>query len=1066
MRTTRLLACLVALPVAASMAGAQTPIGRVTGTVTQSPSGAPLANATVVITGTQLGARTGPDGRYTISGIAPGRHGVRASLIGFGPVVDSVTVAPNVASPVNFELRVVAVSLEQVVVVGYGTQKRSDLTGAVSSVTPNTEREPITSLEQTLQGTAPGVQVTTASSAPGGGISMRIRGGSSISGNGEPLYVIDGFPVENDPGNSSPTSGGRDAAAVAPANPLSTLNPNDIASIEILKDASSTSIYGARGANGVVIITTKRGSAGKPQVTLDTYTGTQSIARRYDLLNAQQFAEFANTWAQAQTTPTTPFSASDIAGFGAGTDWQDAIFRRAPMNNLQLGVTGGTTGDNATRYALSGGVLQQRGIVVGSDFRRLSVRGNLDQTVGSHLRFGSNLLVSRVNSSSVATDGSFNSGAGAVGAALQYLPILPTRRADGTYTLSSIDFPTPLSALGLTQASIPNPLATALDVQDKLGDTRVLANVNGDVTLLKGLSFRTNVGADLGDRTRDTYFPRTTLQGQGVNGRAIRGDLKSTSWLNEYTLNFTRSLGSAQTVQAVAGYTRQVQGSSRTSADNSNFVSDITGFESIGSGSQTGGPSVGSSRTKWTLASYLARVNYTLLDRYLFTVTGREDGSSRFGADHRWGFFPSAAVGWKLSEEPFMRRFSRLDQLKLRFSYGLAGNPSIQPYQSVTRLTSAQYSFGGSVFPAYYPSSIGNDKLTWESTRQADAGVDVSLFGSRVDLTADYYNKRTDDLLLQIDVPSEVGFSSAYVNAGSIRNRGVELGLTLRPFTGTEKSNEFGWTTTFNLARNRNKVLDLGPDVFRQFASTTNSDLRSSGSMVQVGQPIGVFYGYRTAGIFRDSATLLAWQKNTKRSDGSVPGLGNTILVDVTGDGIIDANDRTIIGDPNPSFTGGWQNTFNYKGFQLSGLLDASRGNDVLNLNLYRLEGASPSGNILRERYLDAWSFANPNGQYSKIGAGTGTVGSDFTDELVEDGAYVRLRTVTVSRALPTHWLGRSGFDNARFYVTGQNLHTWTKYSGFNPDVSSLGVGNLNRGIDVGAYPLARTWIFGVNLAY
>ena len=905
------------------------------------------------------------------------------------------------------------------------------------------------------------MQVTQASSAPGGGLSIRIRGGSSISGNNEPLYVIDGFPVENDPNNSSPSNGGRDASTTVPQNPLASINPADIASIEILKDASATSIYGARGANGVVIITTKRGSAGKPVVALDAYTGQQAVAKRYDLLNAHQFALFANAWGAAQTTPVTPFANPDT--IGVGTNWQDQIFRTAPIQNLQLSVTGGTSGDNATRYAISGGTFQQQGVVQGSNFRRLSLRGNVDQVVGPKLHFGSNVLVSRVNTAQVPTDGSYNAGAGAVLSALQYIPTMPVRRADGTYSLASVDYPTYLSSLGLNGGTIPNPVATAVEVNDQLADTRVLGNVFGEYTIIPRLVFRTSVGTDLSNRTRDTYYPSTTLQGLGLNGQAIRGTLQQTSFLNENTLNYSRTFGS-QTLQALAGYTRQSLVVNRQQAQNSGFVSDINDYNNIGAGTQTGGPTVASGQTRWTLVSYLGRLNYTAADRYLFTVTGREDGSSRFGADHRYGFFPSAAFGWRLSEEPFLRPlFTGFEQVKLRTSYGVAGNPSISPYQSIPQLTAQQYSFNGVIAPGYYPAVLGNPNLQWESTKQADVGLDFTTRGGRLDVTADYYSKNTSNLLLAVNLPTETGYATALQNAGRIKNAGLELSATLNVIRGDRARGDFTYSTTVNYSRNRNKVLDLG-GAYRIFANSVNSDIKASGTMVQVGQPIGVFYGYQTNGIFRDSASLAAWQAVTKLSSGST-GLGQSRLVDVNGDGVIDANDRTIIGDPNPKFTGGWQNTLGWKGFELTSLFDASYGGKILNLNLYKTDGATPANNVTVARFEDAWSPTNPNGKYQKIGASIGTYGSDFTSDLVEDGSFFRLRTVTLSRDVPRQWLRGFG-STARLYVTGQNLFTITHYSGFNPDVSSLGVGNLNRGIDVGAYPLARSFIVGFNLSY
>lgn len=1061
MRWTRVLALLVPIClVAPTMAPlrAQSGTGRITGVVTEAESGQPIADVNVSLTGTTIGSRTAADGRYTILNVAAGKYVIRFSRLGFGIRSDSVTVSAGQSSTQNASLRRVAATLDQVVVVGYGSQRRSDLTGSVASVTPKVEQTPITSLEQTLQGAAPGVIVSTASSAPGGGISIRIRGGSSVTGNNEPLYIIDGFPVENDPKNSSPTDGGRDATVTVPANPLATINANDIASIEILKDASATSIYGARGANGVIIITTKRGDPGAPKLSLDTYAGTQSTAKRYDILDGKEFAQFANAWGQAQTTPTTPFANVDSV---SNTNWQDLIFRSAPMTSMQLGLTGGTAGDNATRYAVSGGVLQQTGIVAGSDFKRISLRGNLNQSVGKKIQLGSNLLVSRVSSAMVPTDGSFNAGAGAVGAAIQYLPIMNVRRADGNYSLVSTDCPVVLTAVGISCGNIPNPVASAFDVQDKLGDTRVLAGATGDYTIGGGFGFHTNIGADLSNRTRDTYYPRTTLQGAGLNGRALRGTQTSTGWLNEYTLNYEKTVGSAQHIQAVAGYTRQQQTIVREQLNNSNFVSDVTGFESIGSGNQAGGPTLSSGTTKTALASYLGRINYTLFDKYLLTVTSRRDGSSRFGSDHRWGTFPSAAIGWRVSEEPFMQRFTAIDQLKLRASYGVTGNPSISAYQSLTHLNSAQYVFGTAIGAAYYPSTLGNANLSWESTKQSDFGADLSMYHDRLNFSADYYNKRTDDLLLAVDLPTEAGFNTAYQNAGSIENKGIELGLTLQVLRG-DNANSFNWTTTINYTRNRNKVLSLG-GVDHLFATSVNSDIKASGSLVQVGQPIGVFFGYLTDGIFRDTVQLNAWKAVTKAA--STPGLGSSVFVDVNKDGVIDANDRTIIGNPTPNFSMGWQNNISFKGFQVTALFDGTYGGQILNLNLYRLEGASPSGNVLRSRYEDAWSTTNPNGQYAKIGAGIGFLGSDFTNDLVEDGSFTRLRTLTVAREIPSNWL-HGMVSGARIYVTGQNIYTWTKYSGFNPDVSSLGIGNTNRGIDIGSYPLARTFIFGANLSY
>jgi TonB-linked SusC/RagA family outer membrane protein len=1057
MRAAKHLATGTLLVVAASAAAAQTGSARITGTVTDRTAGAPVPNVTVTVVGTEFGARTGPDGKFTIAAAPAGAQRIRAARIGYAPTDQLVTLSAGQTAMVNFAMSTASVTLDQMVVVGYGAQRRSDLTGSVASVTPNVSQTPVLSLEQTLQGSAPGVMVTQASSAPGGALSIRVRGGASVTGNNEPLYVIDGFPIENDPDNQSPSDGARDATTTVPSNPMAALNPNDIESIEILKDASATSIYGARGANGVIIITTKHGTTTRPKFTLDSYTGTQSVAHRYNLLNGKQFAEFANAWSAGNGTGVIFPDPSSVTN----TDWQSLIFRDAPVRNVQVGVTGAAGNANATRYALSGGVYQQDGVVVNSGFKRTSMRGNLDQGVGENFRLSSNLTLSRALSQSIPTDGSLNAGAGAVGAAIDYYPVLPVRQANGVYTLMSLNSPS--SVLG-AQSNLGNPVSMANDVTDRLTDTRVLANASGEYDILSGLKFRVNVGTDLSNRGRDTYYPRTTLLGAGVNGQAVRGKTQTTNFLNENTLSYNHSFGTTHAVDAVVGYSRQQSDLENSTIKNSNFVTDADVFEAIGAGTQIGGPNVTSGHTRWTLASYLGRLNYTLANRYLFTVSARRDGSSRFGADHQWGVFPAVGFGWRVTDEPFMARFPEIELLKFRFTTGTAGNPSIRPYQSMAHLLPQQYTFGGTVVPGYYPASVANPNLGWESTKQVDYGVDLGLWSGRVSLTADAYQKKTNDLLLAVNPPFESGFASALQNIGAVSNKGVELGVTLTVLD--ERKSRVGWTTTFNYSRNKNKVLDLGNGVQQIFANSVNSDLKLLGSLIQVGQPLGVFYGFKTDGLLRDSATAAAYTTAVKPLSGTKWNAGDAKLVDVNGDGAITTSDRTIIGDPNPKFTGGWMNTLSFKNVRVSTMMDFVRGNQILNLNNIRLEQGSPATNIVADRYLDAWSTTNPNGKYPRLNFTPGTIGSDITSDLLEDGSFVRLRNVTVDYPLPDKLTSRVGVAMTRVYVTVSNWKTWTDYSGFNPDVSSLGLGNTNRGIDVGAYPLAKSITFGVNVSY
>jgi TonB-dependent starch-binding outer membrane protein SusC len=1045
--------------------------GRISGTVTDSASGQPVLSATVTIVGTQLAAVTNTEGRYTLANVPAGSAQVRVQRLGYAPRTQTVIVTAGQTTPASFTLAVQAQQLTAVVATGYGSQNLRDVTGSVSAVTTEAlERSPIVSVDQILQGTSPGVQVTTASSEPGGALSVRIRGTSSLSGNTEPLYVIDGFPIENDIEAASTGTGGR--TRTTPANPLVTLNPNDIESISILKDASSTAIYGARGANGVVIITTKQGRGTRPQFTIDTYAGQNQIAKRYDMLDAAGYMTYANLYGQNSSTPYTPFPTAvrdSILASGTNTDWQDEIFRTGGVRNLQLSVRGATTAASVTRYAISGGAFSQDGVVEGSGLRRLSGRISLNQALGNRVEFGGNLSVSQARSKAVPTGGTFNSSAGTISAALQYVPILPVRRADGTYSYINTDL-NKFSTL-LDAPTTPNPVSLALDVRDSLSDTRLLSNVFGQVELLEGLDARVSFGADYADRWRFTYYPRTTLRGFQANGEARRSSSTTGSWLNENTLTYQRRFGTAHSLNVVGGYTRQKTDLDGENIENTNFVSDITGYFDIGSGAQEGGASVGSRHTSQTLESWLGRANYSLLDRYLFTVTYRADGSSRFAANHKWGSFPSAAFAWRLSSEPwFVDRFKAIDDAKLRVSWGEVGNPSIPPYGSLAALNDQGYSFGGTQAPGYYPSTVANPDLTWETTRQMNYGADVT-FLDRFTLTADYYDKQTRDLLLRFRLPLETGFTSVLVNRGRVDNNGFELGLDAQLFEAKKKG-DLGWRANFNFSRNRNKVVDLGGVDLIEGDPIAGGDYSSGGTRIEVGKPLGYFYGFVSGGVLRDTAASnkIKWTNIS----GSAYRPGDMLIMDIAGrdsagiqlpDGRITSADQTMIGDPTPDFNYGLTNTFSFRGFELTGLLQGQHGGKILNVNRARIE-ASPRVNVTRERLENSWTPENPDAVFPRVNENPNIVSNFFTSSLLEDASYLRLRSVTLSWLVPSRLAQRGNLQSARVYVTGTNLFTRTNYSGFDPDVSSQSVSVLNRGIDIGAYPLSRGFIAGINFNY
>jgi TonB-dependent starch-binding outer membrane protein SusC len=1082
-RTSALLFALLTLPMALHAQGST---ATVAGVVTASDTKAPLPGVNVFVVGTSRSAISGADGRYVITGVAPGSRVVRAVSIGQASQERTVNANAGQTTVVNFELVAEAVALREVVAIGYGTTTRRETTGAVSSVTTEAlERAPIQSVDQMLAGTAPGVQVTTGSAEPGGALSVRIRGTSSITGNSEPLYVIDGFPIENDIQGSSVGNGGRDRTT--PPNPLVTLNPSDIESISVLKDASATAIYGARGANGVIIITTKQGRGTKPTFNVDYFTGTQAVAKRYDLLNAQEFMDYANAFGANSGTPFTPFPDSvynAIVASGVNTDWQDLIFRDAGVQNLQLSVRGAAGTGNTTRYALSGGFYDQDGVVVGSGFRRFSGRLNLNQSLGQRFELGGTFTASQARSKSVPTAGQQNAGAGAVSGAIQYVPILPVRREDGTYSLLNPDLNTIVGSNILDAAPVPNPVSMT-EVRDSLSDTRLLGNLFARGEILPGLEARVSFGADYANRQRQTYFPRSTLRGALANGEAIRGLAQTLSWLNENTLTYKREFNEVHDITLLGGYTQQHQDVDGENMSNTNFVNDITGYFDIGAGTQEGGPTVSSRRSSQTLLSWLGRVNYSLMDRYLFTATYRADGSSRFASGKKWGSFPSLAVAWRASEESFLKPYAEtVNDLKLRASWGEVGNPSIRAYESLSRLNDQTYSFGGIPVGGYYPLAVGNPDLTWETTEQVDLGFDFA-FLNRFNLVFDWYRKETRDLLLRIDLPMETGFESALANRGSVENRGVELGLEARVVGDGRGRDGLNWRANLNFARNRNKVLDLGgPQVLSAELLTTDFNL--PGTLIQVGKPIGRFYGFQSLGIVRDSAQAAGITHTNFTGGRYNPGdvliadiccqrdaVTGEILTDpVTGlplmgpDGRTTLEDRTDIGDPTPDFTLGLTNTISFGNFELSALLQGSFGGEILNINRIRTE-SSPRVNISRERFENAWSPTNPNGRYPRIGENPNQVGpNNFTSDLLEDGSYIRLRTITLSFLMPESLQNRLRLSASRVYVTGANLFTITDYSGFDPDVSAQSVGNTNRGIDIGAYPLARSVTVGVSFNF
>jgi TonB-dependent starch-binding outer membrane protein SusC len=991
-----------------------------------------LPGVYVLEKGTQKGSVTDANGKFEIE-VKDANAVLVFTFIG----MESKEVVVGNQSDMVVTLKTNDKTLEEVVVVGYGVQKKSDLTGSVEQIKgEDLNKNPISSLDQGLQGRAAGVQVTQSDGQPGATTTIRIRGGNSVTAGNEPLYVIDGIPVYNDNGAQS---GG--ATVGAATNALASLNPSDIESIEILKDASAKAIYGSRGANGVILVTTKRGKEGRNNIQFETYYGSQEVRKKLDLLNASEYANFLNdaTTAFNATAPANqqrvlPFSAArlDSLKTAGSTDWQDEIFRRAPIQNYQLSMNGG---DKKTQYAVSFGYFDQQGIILNSDFKRYSLRLNFDRWLSSRLKLSNSLTVSHVNSkkSITATDGANN--AGAVLLAIDNSPVLPVFNADGS--------PRDVDEFG---ALINNPVALALYTTNQTGTTRTLANVYGEYKITNHLSARVSVGADLGFTKDDFYAPKNTFRGFNVNGLGIIGSAQNYNLVNENTVSYNRKI-KKHSLNAVVGITTQQFTREFVSSSSQNFSNDILAQNSLNSGAEFNRPV--SNFTRSTLLSYLGRVNYGFNDRYLFTLTTRVDGSSRFGANSRYATFPSASVAWRVAQEDFLKNQKWLSDLKVRASYGATGNQEIPLYQSLSVLANNGYSLGNVLQNGFSPARIANSDLRWETTSEYDLGLEFAAFNNRISFNADYYYKKTKDLLIFTKLAWNSGFEESLVNLGALENKGWEFTLNTINVDGA-----FKWTTNLNYAANRNKVLDLGSqNSFLTGGSSGHLKINNT-HIVQVGQPIGAFYGYIEEGIFQNADEIAKSAQKT-----ALP--GDIRYRDLDGNGIINSSDQTIIGQAQPKFIGGMTNTFSYAGFELSVFLQGSYGNQIMNLNRLETENqATGKSGALRNR----WTASNPSTTVPR--AVIPSPGFITSTRIVEDGSFLRARTITFAYKFSNEALSKIGIRNARIYVSGQNLLTWTDYTGYDPEVSRFGQNSLSQGVDYGGYPLAKTILGGISIGF
>ncbi len=1004
---------------------------KITGKIT-SQSGEFLMGASITLKGTSTGAVSNEKGEFSIT-VSNNKAVLLISHVGY----KLKEVAVKNLSTLSIILDEDKNELAQVVVIGYGAVRKSDLTGSVVSIkSDELKAVPVTSFDQALQGRAAGVQVTQISGKPGSEASIRIRGTSSINAGNEPLYVIDGMLVSSDGGDM--TTG----ATLGPRiGPLAAINPSDIESIEILKDASATAIYGSRGANGVVLITTKRGRSGTGTVSFDSYYGQQVVAHKLDLLDAAQYANFVNdAKLNANATPIYV----NPKNLGKGTDWQDELYRTAPMANYQLSFSGG---DDKTKYSISGGYFDQDGIILNSNFKRYSFRANLDRDLSKRLTVGNSVSYARITSSGVLT----NAGTivpGVVSGAILFNPVLPVHDSTvkGGYTFEND-----------RGKILGNPIADAEQYNSYTTSSRILGNVYARYKITNDLEFKTSFGIDAFTQKENSYGPNYLKRTQASKGEVVIGTVQGLTWLNENTLTYNKKWNEKHAINAVVGFTTQKFQNESLFAYAFDFPDDRTGYHNIAAGLKPQKSANGESQ--WTLVSYLGRINYSLSDKYLFTLTGRIDGSSKFAEGNKYGYFPSGAFAWKVSKENFMQHVDFISDLKFRASYGVIGNQAIPPYQSLALIGPYgegvfNSSNGAEVYTGLEPLSYVNKQLKWESTKQLDIGVDFGLFKNRLTVTADYYQKKTFDLLLSTPIPTTSGFATTLLNVGNITNKGFEFDIRSINTTG-----ELKWNTSLNFSRNKNEVTNLN----------TETDILLFGSLLRKGEPIGTFYGYLFDGIFQtdqeaSSSPVLIGQESTSSNPAARAKAGDRKYRDINGDNKIDANDRTLLGTGQPDFTWGLNNTLSYKNIELSFFFQGSQGNKMANFNSFDLLNFTGQNNVLAEAALDRWTPENNSNKNPRaLSSGSLDVGV-FSSAIVEDASYLRLKNVTLGYRIPSRILDRAKIKSFKIYASATNLWTLTNYTGYDPEANTFGQSTTLIGIDAGGYPQAKVYTVGISL--
>lgn len=1064
----KLFSCLVLMFLSISMMAQKVPVS---GTVSDQTG--PVIGASVIEKGTTNGTMTDNDGHFTLT-VSKGAV-IEISSIGYK------TQEITVGAQTNFTVTLTEDNefLDEVVVVGYGSMKKSDLAGAsVSMKESDLKGSIISSLDQSLQGRAAGVTAVTTSGAPGSSSSIRVRGQATINANAEPLYVIDGVIVQGG-GNTGADFGLGDALGngkVSTISPLSTINPADIVSMEILKDASATAIYGAQGANGVVLITTKHGKSGEAKFSYDGMVAMSRQAVRLNMMNLREYAQYYNEMIEeGDIDETNPYYATPSL-LGKGTNWQDEIFRTAWQHQHQLSAQGGS---DKVQYYVSGSYMDQQGTIIGSNFNRFSVRTNLDAQLKKWLKLGVNATYAITNDNLKLAD----SNQGLIYYSLTTIPDIPVYDVNGNYSSTIRE--------GYTS---PNPVALAMMDEILLKRKKLSGNIYAELTPIKHITWRTELGFDMGESDANRYKPMVDLGGWVRSQNSISYQKNSNYfWQLKNYLTYANQWGK-HSVTAMVGQECWESRWNYLSGSNTDLPSDEVHNVALA----TGTPSISSGFGSSSMASFFTRETYNYGDRYLGTYTYRYDGSSNFGPKNRWAGFHSVALAWRFSNEKFFEPVKKvIDNGKLRLGWGQTGNSSIGSYAwgaAITRMPSA-------LGMGFRPSNIPNTSIRWESQEQYNVGLDLGFFNGRLNLTVDAYYKKSDDMLMSMQLPSYMGtqgnvsskLQAPKGNYGSIENKGLEITLDAHPV----QLKNFSWDSNFQISFNKNKLLSL--------SDTENATLVGYGQfgdvvcVSEIGKPLYNFYGYKVEGVYKDLDDIQNSAKPAKYPSDGVFSRGNTVWVgdikykDVDENGIIDERDRTDIGSPLPKFTFGWTNTFRYKNLDLSIFLNGSYGNKVMNYNSLTLTHMNSTWtnqlqSVVSKRarlepidptivyadgskwfdHIDNVRVKNPGTKIPHTSIDDPNDNDRISDRYVEDGSFLRIKNITLGYTFPKALLNKAKIENLRVYVNIQNLYTFTKYTGYDPEVgaSTQDSSGLTYGLDNGRYPSPAMYSFGLNITF